>query len=157
MCARSAITGTSEAGTDVPILNYTTSVPASRSIGQVQDLLVKGGARAIMSEYGSDGTASGISFAIDTEFGTRTFTLPVHVDKVEAVLERQRLAPRFSTFEHAERVAWRILKDWVEAQLAIIQTEMVTIDQVMLPYMRAQGDRTVYELVVDQQLVLDPG
>lgn len=138
----------------MPILNYTTSVPASRSIGQVQNLLVKAGARAIMSEYSDDGTASGISFAVETSFGPRTFTLPVNTEKVQTVLKRQRVQPRFQSIEHAERVAWRILKDWIAAQLAIVQTEMVTLDQVMLPYMRAQGDRTVYELVVEQQLAL---
>lgn len=48
----------------MPILNYTTSVPASRSIGQIQSLLVKGGARAIMSEYDDTGCACGISFSV---------------------------------------------------------------------------------------------
>lgn len=141
----------------MPLLNYTTSVAASRSIGQVQQLLVKAGARAIMSEYGEDGTASGLSFAIDTPYGSRSFTLPVHVDKIEAVLRRQRVQPRYSTTEHAERVAWRILKDWVEAQLAIIETEMVTIDQVMLPYMRVNDGQTMYELVISNQLSLPEG
>lgn len=141
----------------MPILNYTTSVPASRSIGQVQSLLVKGGARAIMSEYGDDGTSAGISFMVETAFGPRSFKLPVNVDKVHAVLGKQRVQPRFREREHAERVAWRILKDWLEAQLAIIETEMVTLDQVMLPYMRAQGDATVYELMVEQQLALPGG
>lgn len=138
----------------MPILNYTTSVPASRSIGQVQNLLVKGGARAIMSEYDDRGLANGISFAVETPFGQRSFTLPVNAEKVEAVLKKQRVQPRYRTPEHAERVAWRILKDWLEAQLAIIQTEMVTLDQVMLPYMRAQGGQTVYELIVENQLSL---
>jgi hypothetical protein len=138
----------------MPILNYTTTVAASRSIGQVQSLLVKGGARAIMSEYGDDGTATGISFAVETEFGQRAFTLPVNAEKVHAVLKRQRVQPRYATMEHAERVAWRILKDWLEAQLAIIQTEMVTLDQVMLPYMQGKDGRSVYELIVENQLAL---
>ena len=33
------------------LLNYTTSVPVSRTVGQVQGLLVEAGARAIMAEY----------------------------------------------------------------------------------------------------------
>ena len=138
----------------MPILNYTTGVAASRSIGQIQSLLVKGGARAIMSEYADDGSSKGISFAVETAFGQRAFTLPVNVDKVHAVLKRQRVQPRYQTKEHAERVAWRILKDWLEAQLAIIQTEMVTLDQVMLPYMQGEGGKSVYELIVENQLAL---
>lgn len=139
----------------MPILNYTTSVPASRSIGQIQQLLVKGGARALMSEYDDQGLASGISFMVETPFGQRAFRLPVNKDKVRAVLLRQRVQPRFQSEEHAERVAWRILKDWVEAQLAIVETEMVSLDQVMLPYMNVNGKgQTLYELVVDNQLAL---
>lgn len=46
----------------------------------------------------------------------------------------------------------RIAKDWLEAQLAILATEMVTFDQVMLPYMRALDGRTMWELYLDEQL-----
>ena len=67
------------------------------------------------------------------------------------------MPPRYSTPEHAERVAWRIVKDWLEAQLAIIRTEMVTLDQVMLPYMVGDEGHTVYELYRDRQLALGTG
>ncbi len=51
-------------------------------------------------------------------------------------------------------MAWRILKHWAKAQLAIIRTDIVTLDQVMLPYMRGDDGRTVYDLYRDQQLAL---
>ena len=68
------------------------------------------------------------------------------------MLLREKVAPRFKTPEQAERVAWRILKDWLEAQLALVQTEMVSLDCVMLPYMQADDGRTVYELYVEKAL-----
>jgi hypothetical protein len=72
------------------------------------------------------------------------------------VLKRDRTTQaRYSTPEHAERVAWRIVKDWLEAQLAIIKTEMVTLDQVMLPYMRGDNGATIYEIYRDQQLAIE--
>ena len=142
----------------MPLLNYTTTVPAVRTIGQVQALLVEGGARQIMAEYNDVGTPIGIAFAVETGFGLRNFHLPVNAAKVEAVLRRdKKVERRFKTPEQAERVAWRIVKDWLEAQLAIIRTEMVTLEQVMLPYMAAGGGQTVYELYVDQQLALGTG
>lgn len=140
----------------MPLLNYTTGVAASRSIGQIQHLLVKAGARAIMSEYDDNGFTVGLAFQIETPYGFRGFTLPVNSDRVLAVLQRQRVENRFKSPEHAEKVAWRILKDWVEAQLAIIETEMVTLDQVMLPYMQT-NEGTVYELVVKNQMALPGG
>lgn len=140
------------------LLNYTTAVPVSRTIGQIQGLLVEAGARSIMTNYDDVGRPTGIAFAVQTLHGTRTFTLPVNANRVETVLKREKVAPRYATPEQAERVAWRIVKDWLEAQLAIIRTEMVTLDQVMLAYMHAgPAGETVFELYRDQQLALPPG
>jgi hypothetical protein len=139
----------------MPLLNYTTEVAASRTIGAVHALLVEAGARAIQTEYSNVGIPTSVAFAMETAFGLRYFSLPVNSKRVEAVLRRdQHVAPRYKTPEQAERVAWRIVKDWLEAQVAIIRTEMVTLDQVMLPYMRGDNGQTVYEVYRDQQLAL---
>lgn len=139
----------------MPLLNYTTTVSVMRTIGEVQGLLVQAGARQIMAEYNPVGQPTAIAFLIHTIHGPRRFVLPVNSDHVASVLKRDRhVPPRFKTPQQAERVAWRIVKDWLEAQLAIIRTEMVTLDQVMLPYMTGDDGRTVYELYLDQQLAL---
>jgi len=132
-----------------PILNYTTEVAVSRTVGQVQGVLVEAGARAIMAEYDDVGNVTGMSFVVDGQFGRQGYTLPVRAERVLTVLTRDKVPRRYCTPEHAERVAWRILKDWIEAQLALLRTEMVTLDQVMLPYMRTGDGRTVYELYLD--------
>jgi hypothetical protein len=142
----------------MPLLNYTTKIAATKTAGEVQVLLAKAGARAIMVNYDEDGRPSGLAFQMVTVGGSRTFSLPVDPRKVYDVLLRDNTPRNLCTPEQAERIAWRILKDWVEAQLAIIATEMVTLDQVMLPYMQ-QGERgeTVYELYRDQQPALTAG
>jgi hypothetical protein len=141
----------------MPLLNYTTSVAVTRTVGQVQGLLVEAGARAIMAQYDPVGNVTGLSFAVEGPMGLQHYALPVQTDRARAVLQRDKVPARYQTPEHAERVAWRILKDWVEAQLALLRTEMVTLDQVMLPYMQADDGRTVYELYLDQQLALTAG
>ncbi len=141
----------------MPLLNYTTEVPVARSLGHIQGLLVEAGARSIVTNYDEVGRAIGVAFGVHTAYGHRSFTLPVNTDRVLTVLKREKVAPRFRTPQQAERVAWRILKDWVEAQLAIIRTEMATLDQVMLPYMHDDDGRTVYELYRDRQLALPAG
>lgn len=148
----------------MPLLNYTTQVNAEKTASEVQRMLARAGARAIMAEY-DDGHIKGVAFQIQTSFGLQQFHLPVNVEACLAVLKRDSdrwkktpgpvIPKKYATFEQAERVAWRIMKDWLEAQLAIIATEMVTFDQVMLPYMYQNG-KTVYELVIDQQLALNP-
>jgi hypothetical protein len=136
-----------------PLLNYTTTVEARRTIGQVHSILVEGGARQIMTEYSEVGSPIGVTFAIVTGEGLRAFNLPVKVESVRRVMARDPKTPRrFQTPEQAERVAWRIMKDWLEAQLAIVETEMVTFDEVMLPYMRSVDGRTMYAMYVDGQL-----
>jgi hypothetical protein len=140
----------------MPLLNYRTGVPASRTASEVQALLVKAGARGIAMEYNADRRLIGMSFAVPTAYGTQTFVLPVDARRVQAVLERQKVDRQYRTPDHAERVAWRIVKDWVEAQLALLSTEMVSLDQLMLPYMAA-GDSTVYERYVHQQLAIGAG
>jgi Arc/MetJ family transcription regulator len=141
----------------MPLLNYTTEVPVMRTAGQIQAALVQAGARRISTDYDAVGQPVGISFEVETGYGVRHFALPVDSDAVRLVLEEQRVEPRYRSPEQAERVAWRITKDWVEAQLAIIQTNMVTLDQVMLPYMLDGSGRTVYELYRDQQPALPAG
>jgi hypothetical protein len=54
----------------------------------------------------------------------------------------------------ASRVAWRIIKDWVDAQLAIIETEMVTLEQVFLPYMQVKDNKTLYEVMIEKRFLL---
>jgi len=143
----------------MPLLNYTTEVPVSRTIGQVTGLLVEAGARAVATHYDDVGRPIGLVFQVETASGRRSFTLPCDAERVLAVLARDpKVERRYKTPEQAERVAWRIVKDWIEAQLAIIRTEMVTLDQVMLPYMLLDTEgRTVYELYRDEALALPPG
>lgn len=129
----------------MPILNYTTTVPAEKSVGEIQKKLAAAGAQAIMQEY-QDGIISHIAFRISTEHGLISFRLPANIELIKKILERQRNIPkRFTTSEHAARVAWRILKDWIEAQLAIIETGMASLSQVFLPYAQTDSGKTIYE------------
>jgi hypothetical protein len=130
----------------MPLLNYTTTVPVHRTTAEIAKALVKAGARGIAQEYNPQGHMVGMSFAIDIPGDdTYHYTLPVRVGAVRDVLVRQKVERKYQTFEHAERVAWRIVRDWVQAQMAIIETEMVSLRQVMLPYMRTDNGLTVFD------------
>jgi len=143
----------------MPLLNYTTSVASDRTIMQVQQKLARAGARQVMTEYGPGGAAVGIAFAIETPHGERRYHLPADVAAVAQVMRADSDVPnRLRSPEQAERVAWRIIKDWLEAQLAIVETQMVSFDQVMLPYMAAgPNGTTVYDLYLQEQLALPAG
>jgi hypothetical protein len=141
------------------LLNYSTEVPATRTVSQIIDILVKANAQRVLAEY-TDQRPSGVAFQLHTAYGDRYYSLPVNVLAVEKVIRRygSGVPPRFKTYAQAERIAWRILKDWLEAQVALIQTEMVALDQVLLPYMRVDEiGTTVYDQYRDQQLALGTG
>lgn len=137
------------------IANYSTTVTAMRSIGEIQGFLVEHGAEHILMDY-KDGEPTGLSFLIETPFGQIAFKLPANTDRVQAVLNKQRVRTTISR-EFAARVAWRILKDWVRAQMAILDTDMVTIDQIFLPYMQATNGKVLYEIMQDRKLKLPEG
>ena len=135
-------------------LNYSTTVPVARTVGEVQDILARAGADAVGTRY-ENRRPVGVSFMLNTPAGVASFALPVNVDAVHKLLVAQWNAGRIRSGrinkttaysqEHAERVAWRVAKDWLVAQLALIEAGMASLDQVMLPYMITGEGRTLYD------------
>jgi hypothetical protein len=139
------------------LLNYTTEVAVEKTLGEIQTMLMKAGAQSILLQF-SLGKVEAVSFTVMTAYGVRPFRLPADTSRVQAVLRRERVQARFQTPEQAERVAWRILKDWLEAQLALVKVDLVTLDQVMLSFMQDEvTGQTVYEAYRDRQLALPSG
>jgi len=139
-----------------PIANYSTTVTARKSIGEIQGMLVAHGAKCILTDY-DEGKPVGLAFIVATPYGEVPFRLPANIDRVQAVLNKQRVRTEVSV-ELASRVAWRILKDWIRAQMAILDTEMVSVDQIFLPYMEAgEKGKTLYEVMLDHRLQLPGG
>lgn len=135
----------------MPLLNYTTKVDVFATLGTIQGQLVKHGAKKIMQDYDDNGHITSLSFLIETPAGPRGIKLPANVDAVHAVLIRQKVK---CDREQAERVAWRIVKDWVEAQMAILESEMVQMDEIFLPYMVNETGQTVFQVYRNNQLML---
>lgn len=136
----------------MPLLNYTTKVDVHTTLGAIQGQLVKHGARKIMQDYDDAGHITSLSFMIETPLGMRGVRLPANVDAVHKVLARQKVK---CDRDQAERVAWRIVKDWVEAQMAILESEMVQMDEIFLPYMLNSVGQTVYQAYSGNPLMLD--
>jgi len=138
----------------MPLLNYTTSIAPQKTVMEIQSLLARAGANAIMADYDKDGNVVALSFRIDMDGKPLSFKLPTDWEPVHRTLNRQNVSPKYKTPEQALRVAWRITKDWVEAQLAIIETQMVTTAQVFLPYAVTNSGQTVYEYMASNTHLL---
>lgn len=134
----------------MPILNYTTTVSSDKTIGEIQRKLRDFGANAVLVEYGPDGEETSISFRYLCNGVMISFQLPVRLDAIYKILCEQ-CTPRYQTTEQAARVAWRIIKDWVEAQLAIVEAEQAELVEVFLPYAQnALTGKTLYKSMQDE-------
>lgn len=139
----------------MPILNYTTKIDSFKTISEISQLLAKAGASAIMHDFDDNGFIVALSFKIKLGEQDIAFRLPTDWRPVLTVLERQRVPRSLQTQEQALRVAWRITKDWIAAQVAFIETMMVTTAQVFLPYAITKNGEPLYQyLAKNNQLLL---
>jgi hypothetical protein len=135
----------------MPILNYTTTIAPAKTVGEIQAMLAKAGATRILTEY-EQGAPAAISF----ELKPYQYRLPCRFEGIARVIYRDRdIPPRLRTAEQAQRVAWRIIKDWIEAQLAIIQSQMVTPDEVFLPYRLNVDGETLYQVITREDRLIE--
>ena len=126
----------------MPILHYTTSINAMKTVGEIQTLLTNAGAKRIMIENNDKREPVALAF----ELNGYSYRLPCRHEAVTKQLVFDRnVPPRLSTPEQGLKVAWRILKDWAEAQVAIIQSGMVQVDEVFLPYQVMSTGQTMWE------------
>lgn len=142
---------------DMPILNYTTRVAVDSSVAEIMRMLTKAGASAIMVENDDTGTITGMRFKILMNGKPIAFKLPVQWREIlQIIMQDKRVPGSKKNDEHAKCVAWRIMKDWIEVQLALIDVRMVTLDQVFLPYAVGRDGRTFYEIAKTGNLLSSP-
>lgn len=143
-------------GRVMAILNYTTSVDSFKTVSEIEYILMKHNAKSIMKNYDGE-SITGLSFLIDTGMQQVPVRLPVKIDECLEVLKREKQKGTKNikaTREQAERVAWRILKDWVEAQMALLDIEMVKLQEIFLPYIELNG-KTIYQALEQKQFLLE--
>lgn len=148
----------------MPTLNYTTTKTVDQTVGEISKLLGRAGVASISTEFDHDGLPAGLAFTLRTPHGPRSFVLAVNTAGVHSLLRDdpkvKARGSKFLTVEHARRVAWRVVKDWLEAQLALIDAQMATLDQVMLPYLIVDhpSGKTLYDAYREsEQSALESG
>lgn len=135
---------------------YTTSVAVSKTVADITKLLVSRGAQRVATLYGTDGVANGLSFVLPTEFGDREYALPARVEGVyEAIKKDMSITKSQRTPEKAARIAWRIAFGWLDMQFALIDAEMSSVEEIMLPYMVSNDGTTFFEIVRQRQLAIE--
>jgi len=131
------------------IKNYTSGWTLNKSVSETQNLLASKGAEKIMVDY-QGGEPVSISFTIRTSMGVIPFVFPARIKKVMIkMFGTQSLNKRDS--EQAKRTAWKNIYDLIDAQMAFIETEQTSLEQLML------GFSPVYKIFKSGKLQLKAG
>lgn len=136
----------------MPILNYTTKVEPEKTLVEIQKKLVRAGAQAVMQEY-DNGVLSAVSFRILHGEQPISFLMPARADRILKVLKKDPdVPPRYCNIEQAARISWRISKDWIEAQLALVEADQADLIEVFLGFAQdpATG-KTLYRALEQNQ------
>lgn len=132
------------------IRNYTSTVPASQSIADIQRKIVDYGATDITISYNENKRVAGLKFRMMIEGQAMFFELPANV---EACYRRMRSEYKMVSkekekdiWDQAERTAWKLQLEWVHIQLSLIEMKQVAPLQVLLAYVIDPGTgKTVYD------------
>lgn len=126
------------------IKNYTTSIKPLKSLNEIQELLASYGAEKVMIDYEA-GEPTAISFLIKSSRGMLPIRLPANIEKIGIRMYKNKWQYLRDTQKNqAKMTGWRNIKDWIDAQLALVETDMVKIEQIFLPYV-VMGNQTVFE------------
>lgn len=129
----------------MPILNYTTQIHFEKSIMEIRQQLVRHGATRIVSDYNGL-IPSAIRFSLPVNGQEVAFSLPANYKAVLATLEANPDVPkRYQNEEHALNVSWRIIKDWVEVQMALVEVRLAEVAEVFLPYAIGNSGKTLFQ------------
>lgn len=137
----------------MPISNYTTKIAPDTTIGQISRMLSKFGASRIITDY-ENGEVASLQFMVTVGAIPIFYKLPANADGVLKTLERDGVAKQYRNIQHARGVAWRIIRDWIEAQLALVDAGQAEIAEVFLPYAIAKDGRTLFEHIQEGQIKL---
>lgn len=136
--------------------NYTSEVPVSQTIYRIEQTLLRCGVTGIAKEYDAHQNVLAITFRIDFEGGSPvTVRLPADVKKAQEALWEDYISDADKSFLNkegtefwggprkkskadfklqGERTAWKIIQDWVEVQMSMIQMKQAEVREVFLPY-----------------------
>jgi len=130
------------------IKNYTSGVPVERTVMRIEVALIAAGAIGIYKDY-KDGVLGAICFSIqDPTSRLLSVRLPSDSKAVYEVLLSRMKRPRKETLkklkDQAARTSWKLVQDWVEIQISLIEMRQAEFLQVFLPYIW-NGKQTYYE------------
>ncbi len=152
----------------MPIKNYTTTIAAEKSVSQIQDLLRKKGARRVLVDYDEKGRPEAVAFEVelaqpaDVSSAGLPLRLPFRIRARPEAMKRclwadPNVPRRYRTLEQAERVAWRLVYNWIDVQMAFVEAGQAAMAELLLGFaLSTRSDsegrrKTFYEVLLDAE------
>ncbi len=120
-----------------------------QTVSEIQTLLKKMAIKDFLINYDDAGEIETVSFTIKKGDSKLPFRLPVDHRPLWK-LAQQGETKYIRDEMQARRVAWRQIYRWIEAQTALIHTQMVTVEEVFLPYLLLNENETVYDKFLEK-------
>jgi hypothetical protein len=137
------------------ILNYTTKVESTRTVSEIQGILGRKGATHVSVDY-QGGKPIAVTFGLEVSGQSVSYRLPCNIAGVSMAMKSTRSSV-WQDAAQCERIAWRIVKDWVEAQMALVEANQAEVAEVFLPYALHRTGQTLFQAMKSKQLALDKG
>lgn len=137
-------------------LKNTYARSTSRPIETIQSELARHGAKSINLDY-ENGQAVAIVFSLEISGNRHGFKMPARVENVLVKLYGKRRIYTDTQKKQAYVTAWACIRDWITAQLALIDINLVKMEEVFLPYMLIAENKTVFDMYEQQQFLLKSG
>ena len=128
----------------------TTKIDPSKTVAEIQAVLGRYGASSILTEY-KNSEIEALSFCVTVNGQPVPFRLPCRHEAVYKTMIGRMSKLRESRIDdyklQAKRVAWRQVLRWIQAQMAMVETSMVSVEEVFLPYIQHRSGKTLFELI----------
>ncbi len=131
------------------LFKYTTEIAAEKTLGEITGMLAKAGAQRISSDY-DNGVIVAIEFTIELDGAPQAFRLKANPAGALAAMRKDRAESRFLNDAQARRVSWRIMREWVSVQTALVECQQASLAQIFFPYAVA-GNAIAYEAYREQR------
>jgi hypothetical protein len=130
------------------IKNYTSEVPASRSVAHIEEVLMAHGATSIM-KLCEGGSLSGIAFVIKVDGKEIPFKLPARIDRIEKSLldgrkHRITKAAREKIALQAQRTAWKLLSEWIDINMTFVDLDQSEITELFTGFIYDTHSKTTF-------------
>ncbi len=139
----------------MPLKNYRSRLTTD-PFAVIQKTLAQHRAKQIIQEFGDDGRVHAISFSLEINGKLHAFRLPARVENVQRILYGDKDLTETQR-EQAYKTAWANIRDWITAQMALLDTGMVKPEEVFLPYMLVKNGITLFEDMQARGFLLPSG